>query len=546
MRKLLSLMLFAALVFILASGGAEAQEEWRITPQNLESVKEKAASGDPYYQAILGDAYLEGEVVMEDDEEGAKWTKLAAEENNPIALYNLGDMYKYGKNGRMGTSEGAEKGKKLYLKAHKGLLSMAKKGDARAQTKLFLMYRIGNGVDKDEEKALEWQHKAVDQGFCIAQFILGVDTQSENLPLAVELLEKAAEQDYHMAQSQVAGIYEGGVLNDGTQVPLSPEKVAYWYSRAASLGGAWGQVGLAEIYNEGKGTKVDKRKALRLYHQGVGKLEDRDKKYHAYSIDALDKETGLLLPIKIKWAGVDASPDNKEIEEKIDRAVQAYNAGMIDAYLEILNSVIDSNDVVFLYMDNYWYVFHQNNIPPSAISSMLQFVKYYNPEMKNEAGFWFDYAHNANLAGQPGLAIAGVSKLRETTGKSPDKYTDKEVEQWASILEANALIQLGKEKEAYDLLYRAGQLDPEDTWTVNYINHWAKPLLKDKKKLSFVTGVAESKWTGKYELPSIKAFHDMETGKLVKPVTEAPKLEKKPEPEAKEKPKKKKRFIVTE
>jgi TPR repeat protein len=536
MKKLLTFTMSITLLFIFGAGSLFAEEKWRITPKNIEKVKAKAEAGDDYYQAILGDAYEQGEVVLEDDEEAYKWTKLAADQGNPLALYNLGDMYKHGS---AYTPRDLKKADKYYKQARKGLLRMAKKGDARAQQNMFYVYRIGNGVETDEEEALKWRRKAVDQGFAEAQWHLGIDSQSTDLPLAVKLLTRASEQEYSWAQSQLAAIYAGDLQEDNRKgVPVDLEKALYWHLRMAKGGHAWGLINLAGMYESGKGVKKDKRKAFRLYYQGLLKIDPDypNREFYDNRISFWDEDMGLLLPVKIKWAGIDASPIKTETEEKMNRSIEAYKAGMTAASEELFNEAL-RDDALFLYRDNYWYVFYEKGLPLSRASEILLAIK---PKMKTSSAFWFDYAHNANLAGQPALAMVGTSKLKKTTD-----FDEKDIARWVAILETNALMQLGKEEEAYNRLYKGGQVNPGDTWTVNYINNWAKPLLKDKRKLAFATGIKGANWVGAYEMPRPQAFNDIETGKLIEPVVKTPKLEKKPKPEKKEEPKVKKiKFTV--
>jgi len=49
----------------------------------------------------------------------------------------------------------------------------AERGDAEAQFNLGLMYRSGEGVEQDENKAMNWLLKSADQDFGAAQFIWG-------------------------------------------------------------------------------------------------------------------------------------------------------------------------------------------------------------------------------------------------------------------------------------------------------------------------------------------------------------------------------------
>ena len=51
---------------------------------------------------------------------------------------------------------------------------LAAQGDARAQFKLGVMYRHGEGVPKDVQEAVTWYRKAAEQGHVRAQNNLGV------------------------------------------------------------------------------------------------------------------------------------------------------------------------------------------------------------------------------------------------------------------------------------------------------------------------------------------------------------------------------------
>ena len=55
-----------------------------------------AEQGDEIAQFILGDSYDEGEGVIEDDKEAARWYRLAAEQGDVIAQLNLGVRYAEG------------------------------------------------------------------------------------------------------------------------------------------------------------------------------------------------------------------------------------------------------------------------------------------------------------------------------------------------------------------------------------------------------------------------------------------------------------------
>ncbi len=50
---------------------------------------------------------------------------------------------------------------------------LAEHGEARAQTNLGVMYRLGEGVPQDDTEAVRWYRRAAEQGHTKAQFKLG-------------------------------------------------------------------------------------------------------------------------------------------------------------------------------------------------------------------------------------------------------------------------------------------------------------------------------------------------------------------------------------
>ena len=81
----------------------------------------------------------------------------------------------------------------------------AKQGDAMAQHKLGLMYKIGLEVPKDMAKAVSWYRLAAVQGHAAAQSSLGTmylkgDGVTEDDSEAVHWFRLAAEQGDKLAQ----------------------------------------------------------------------------------------------------------------------------------------------------------------------------------------------------------------------------------------------------------------------------------------------------------------------------------------------------------
>ena len=393
-------------------------------------------------------------------------------------------MYEHGKVVKKDKAEAV----KWYRKA-------AMQGDSRAQTNLGNMYEYGTGVGKDEAEAVKWYRKAAEQGYSRAQNNLGV------------------------------------MYDNGTGVEKDEAEAVKWFRKAVEQGHAMATTNLGGMYEYGRGVPQNYAKALRLYHLSAEQNYKNGKK----NLDRLDSKKGLLLSVKLKHRGVPNIKENPEIEETVNRAVEASKAGMDKVGTELFEQAVQA-DPMSLYMDNYWYVVCKNKMPLSLISEMLLAVK---PKKKDRPDFWFSYAHCAGLAGQPGQVMSAVNKLEALARKETDEKHAKKLGDVSTLLKAAAFIQMGRIDDAYNLLYKNGKLDVEDSAFINYVNHWTRPILKDKKKLAFVTGIDASKWTGRYVIPKPQPFHDIESGKLITPVTAAPKLETKPAaapPPRKEKP----------
>ena len=63
--------------------------------------------------------------------------------------------------------------KQDYATALRLYRSLADQGDARAQSNLGIMYKLGQGVPKDDAQAVKWYRLAADQGDAKAQSNLG-------------------------------------------------------------------------------------------------------------------------------------------------------------------------------------------------------------------------------------------------------------------------------------------------------------------------------------------------------------------------------------
>ncbi len=133
----------------------------------LEKRRLLADQGNADAQNSLGMMYKDGNGVIKDAAEAARWYRLAADQGNADAQFNLGVMYKDG----TGVIQDAAEAVRWYRLA-------ADQGNADAQFNLGWMYQTGNDVIEDGAEAVRWFRLAADQGNADAQYLLG-ETQAD-------------------------------------------------------------------------------------------------------------------------------------------------------------------------------------------------------------------------------------------------------------------------------------------------------------------------------------------------------------------------------
>ncbi|MCP3672823.1 MAG: SEL1-like repeat protein [Gammaproteobacteria bacterium] len=122
-----------------------------------------AESGDSRAQLHLGQMYLSGKGVTQDNQTALKWFGLAAEQGHPKAQYNLALMHAKG--------QGVTKSRKNAAKWYK---LAAQQGEVRSQINLGVMHQNGDGVPQNSEIAAKWYKRAAEQGHPLAQVNLAL------------------------------------------------------------------------------------------------------------------------------------------------------------------------------------------------------------------------------------------------------------------------------------------------------------------------------------------------------------------------------------
>ena len=109
------------------------------------------------------------------------------------------------------------------------LTALAEKGDRLAQNYVGICYLIGDGVEKDLQKAVAWLTKSAEQEYDFAQFNLALcyldgEGVEQDLKQAAKLFAKAAEQGHKWSQANLGICYEYG---DG--VRKNDKKAVEWF-----------------------------------------------------------------------------------------------------------------------------------------------------------------------------------------------------------------------------------------------------------------------------------------------------------------------------
>lgn len=227
-------VLMAAVTFYMVSS---AQADTYLThgdnvdmKQAFSDVSAKAEQGNAKAQFDLGQHYVNGEGVEQNEELAFKWTEKAANQNLAEAEFELA---------------------KYYL--------------------------TGTVVGKDIRQGISLLTQSANQGVVEAHIVLGRlytrNKELKNYAAASLWLTKAADLGSTKAMDMMALIYL-----DGRVVEPDNSKAAYWLQRGSDAGDLGATYSLADFYMQGTGVAKDKAEAIRL-------LKYAAEKGHQYSID---------------------------------------------------------------------------------------------------------------------------------------------------------------------------------------------------------------------------------------------------------------------
>lgn len=140
---------------------------------------------------------------------------------------------------------------------------LALEGNLQAQGNLGMLYNLGRGVAQDKEKAYWWFSEAAERGSIVAINNLAVmyyqgQYVKKDEKQAIKLFETTAKADNVDAMMMLAEVYHKQ-KND--------IKSFEWLKKAADSGNTTAKFMMAESYEKGRGTKMNKTLAALIYRE---------------------------------------------------------------------------------------------------------------------------------------------------------------------------------------------------------------------------------------------------------------------------------------
>lgn len=316
---------------------------------------------------------IEGQNTKADFSTGLKWLKLAAAQQYPQALYQLGFYYEYGI----------------------------------------------DEVDRDYFKAVNFYEKAANYGHLESQFNLSALLMRDNTPVydakkSVYWLEQAAKQDNGEAQYSLAMLLEKKAISD----PKLTEQSFAWLTKAAQNGHRASEYILGIKYLHGEGVKIDRQQAFNwfqkaaqqgdaaaqfntglMYEQGTGVAQDIKLAIEWYNKAADQGEAGAQFNLGNKYLfGSGISLNTVKGVELIQSAAKNGNPA---AQTMLGNMLITGKFMGINYTKAYQMYLDaaENGYPEAQYQLSLMFAKGQGVERSHEKSVqWIEKAAQSNHA----------------------------------------------------------------------------------------------------------------------------------------------------
>ena len=196
--------------------------------------------------------------VTKDYKKALEIYEQAEKKGSARAQYYIAVMYSYG----MGVEKDEIVGYQWYKKA-------ANNGDSYACNSLGNLFYSGQTVPQNYSTAFSWYKKSAEKGYKWGQFNLGDmyyngDGCEKDYAQAVAWFQKAADQNIPDAQNMLGICYANGY-----GVPKNDAKAIEYYKKAAEQGYTWGQYNLGNMYYSGEGCEKNYEQAVYWFQKAA-------------------------------------------------------------------------------------------------------------------------------------------------------------------------------------------------------------------------------------------------------------------------------------
>ena len=237
-------------------GTTAKQAEAAPKETKIERLTKEADAGNLNSQMALGYIYLYGEDDTKPNPDKAfHYYKLAAEQNDNIAVNNLASLYYSG----IGVEQNFAMAAELFRKA-------VQLGNTEAAVNLAFLYLAGSGVNKDSKEAINYFVIAAKAGNPTAQFMLGYayfkgHVVPQDYARAFELMKASADAGYDDAQLILGMLYR-----DGQGTPQNYGKSITYLQKSLRQGNLDAMMMLANMLTGGVKVTPDYLTAHVLYN----------------------------------------------------------------------------------------------------------------------------------------------------------------------------------------------------------------------------------------------------------------------------------------
>jgi len=196
------------------------------------------------------------------------------------------------------------------------LQKRAEAGDAKAQNEVGVRLRTGDGVEKDQVKALEWYRLAAKQGYATAYYNIGAAfyngdgvIANENAAckwflLAAEAGETSGKDGYEREKQdgQTHGgtncmVLAGDAYLKGVEIPKDEAHALKMYRDSAEAGNSVADLRLFAVYSRGDGVEKDTAAAMHWLQEAA----DRKDKLGRFMLGRV-YEIGQGVPVNLHEA----------------------------------------------------------------------------------------------------------------------------------------------------------------------------------------------------------------------------------------------------